>query len=209
MDFLPLCMYHKLFPWPTWGVPVIERFGRDTQIPLIHSKQAIAHIHTRELEPAHTPPTFMAYSLPPALTSSVFSTPSLSLSICHSPAFPSSSSSFSDLMSSLAQAPLGSTVSCGVSSHSRWKKKRKQTHMYAYRPVHTHHWNQRTQCTSTAGRSQPCSLRPHPDRLLGSRPLRAAQPHFLLIFFLPVLCVCVSSSLPLSTYLFSDTPCGR
>lgn len=74
---------------------------------------------TRALEPAHTPQTqatFKAYCSP-STHEQRLSSPSTSL-FRHSPAFPFSSS-FSDLMSSSAQAPLGSTVNCGVSSHSR------------------------------------------------------------------------------------------
>lgn len=152
----------------------------------------------RRLKPLLWPTLFLqhtqAASFPPPL--------SPSLSVTHSPAFPSS---FSDLMSSSAQAPLGSTVNCGVSSHSRWKKKKK-THTRIRTDQCTHHSNQHTQCTTSAGRSQPCLLRLHPDRLLGSHPLRATQLHFLLLFFLSS--VCASLSLPLSMYLFSDTPCG-
>lgn len=56
------------------------------------------------------------FSRPSLSPSTHASPPSLLSSLCHSPAFPSS---LSDLMSSLAQAPLGSTVTCGAGSHSR------------------------------------------------------------------------------------------
>ena len=165
------------------------------------------HIRARELEPVHTPDSGHCYGLHcffKRAHKQRLSSLSTCFSICHSPAFPSSS--FSDLMSSPAQAPLGSTVNCGVCSHSRWKKKKSENR---HRPVHTpfkpaHTMNAPPQ----QGRSQPCSLRLHPDRLPGRRPLRATQLHFLLLFLSPF---------PLFVTLFlfhsqctclGDTPCG-
>lgn len=56
----------------------MKHFGRDSQIPLIQSMQTITHIHTRELEPTHSPPSqdTLAYTLPPTHTQAT-SPPSL------------------------------------------------------------------------------------------------------------------------------------
>ena len=174
--WLLYCTHHILFKWRTWGGSVMW-FGCDSQIPLrqfqrghLHTYMSNwAHSHNTDSSQLHGPPS----SLQPLNTQTTSSlTPSsspppsylslrlliyLPLSLCHSPAFPSS---FSDLMASSAQAPLGSTVNCGVGSHSRWKKKRKRRHAHTVPHVqtraHTIQTNTHKAAAQTAAPSPSC-----------------------------------------------------
>lgn len=216
-----LCCAHTLFPWQTWGVSV--SFGCDTQIPLVQSMWAVTHLHLHELEPAHSPLTsagFTAHTIPPTHThkqtpSSLHHPPLrlslfyLPLSVTHRPSRPPSRTSCPPRRR-LRSAPLSTVVWALIAGEKKSRRKHTHTytHTYTYRPVYTPFKPAHTQCTTAAGRSQPFSLRLHPDRLLGSRPPRATKLHFLLLFFLFSPSECASVSLPLSVYLFSDTPRG-
>ncbi len=128
-----------------------------------------------------------AASFPPPLSSS--------LSVTHRPSPPPSRTSCPP-RHRLHSAPLSTVVWALIAG-----EKKKKTHTRICIDQCTHHSNQHTQCTTSASRSQPCLLRLHPDRLQGSRPLRATQLHFLLLFFLSFLSMCLFLSHFLCTCL--------